>query len=56
MGNFYKDNKDIENVIDFLDLGEVAALLEEDFKYAEEYDFAPKDAAEAIDNYKRAIS
>lgn len=55
MGNFYKDNKDIENVIDFLDLGEVAALLEEDFKYAEEYDFAPKDAAEAIDNYKRAI-
>lgn len=56
MGNFYKDNKDIENVIDFLDLGEVAVLLEEDFKYAEEYDFAPKDAAEAIDNYKRAIS
>jgi alkylation response protein AidB-like acyl-CoA dehydrogenase len=56
MGNFYKDNKDIENVIDFLDLSEVAALLEEDFKYAEEYDFAPKDAAEAIDNYKRAIS
>lgn len=56
MGNFYKDNKDIENVIDFLDLGEVAALLEEDFKYSEEYDFAPKDAAEAIDNYKRAIS
>lgn len=56
MGNFYKDNKDIENVIDFLDLSEVAALLEEDFKYAEEYDFAPKDAEEAIDNYKRAIS
>jgi alkylation response protein AidB-like acyl-CoA dehydrogenase len=56
MGNFYKDNKDIENVIDFLDLSEVAALLEEDFKYAEEYDFAAKDAEEAIDNYKRAIS
>ena len=55
MGNFYKDNKDIENVIDLLDLSEVASLLEEDFKFAKEYDFAPKDAADAIDNYKRAI-
>ena len=55
MGNFYKDNKDIENVIDALDLSEVATLLEEDFKFAKEYDFAPKDAADAIDNYKRAI-
>ena len=55
MGNFYKDNKDIENVIDALDLSEVATLLEEDFRFAEEYDFAPKDAADAIDNYKRAI-
>ena len=32
MGNFYRDNKDIENVIDLLDLSEVATLLEEDFK------------------------
>ena len=55
MANFYKDNKDIENVIDALDLGEVATLLEEDFRFAKEYDFAPKDAADAIDNYKRAI-
>ncbi|MBR2065870.1 MAG: acyl-CoA dehydrogenase, partial [Kiritimatiellae bacterium] len=55
MGNFYRDNKDIENVIDLLDLTEVATLLEEDFKFAKEYDFAPKDAADAIDNYKRAI-
>ena len=55
MGNFYRDNKEIENVIDLLDLSEVATLLEEDFKFAKEYDFAPKDAADAIDNYKRAI-
>ena len=56
MSNFYTDNKDIENVLDALDLTEVATLLEQDFKFAKEYDFAPKDAAEAIDNYKRAIS
>ncbi|MBQ0032083.1 MAG: acyl-CoA dehydrogenase family protein, partial [bacterium] len=55
MANFYKDNADIENVIDALDLSEVATLLEEDFRFAKEYDFAPKDAADAIDNYKRAI-
>ena len=28
MANFYRDNKDIENVIDALDLTEVATLLE----------------------------
>ena len=56
MANFYTDNKDIEQVIDLLDLSEVATLLEEDFRFAKEYDFAPKDAADAIDNYKRAIS
>ena len=56
MSNFYKDNPEIEAVIDALDLSEVATLLEEDFKFAEEYDFAPKNAEDAIDNYKRALS
>ena len=55
MANFYKDNRDIEQVIDALDLTEVATLLEEDFRFAQEVDFAPKDAADAIDNYKRAV-
>lgn len=55
MSNFYKDNPEIEKVIDALDLSEVATLLEEDFKFASEYDFAPKSAEDAIDNYKRAL-
>ena len=55
MANFYQDNPDIEKTIDALDLTEVAALLENDFAFAKEYDFAPKDAADAIDNYKRAL-
>ena len=55
MSNFYKDNPEIEKVIDALDLSEVATLLEENFKFAEEYDFAPKSAEDAIDNYKRAL-
>lgn len=55
MANFYQDNPDIEEIIDALDLSEVAALLENDFAFAKEYDFAPENAADAIDNYKRAL-
>ncbi len=56
MGNFYTDNQDIADTLDLLDLSEVAALFEEDFRFAKEYDFAPKSAEEAIENYKRAIA
>ena len=55
MSNFYSDNADIAKTIDALDLTEVATLLEEDFKFAKEYDFAPTSAEDAIDNYKRAL-
>ena len=55
MSNFYQDNADIAKTIDALDLTEVATLLEEDFKFAKEYDFAPTSAEDAIDNYKRAL-
>ena len=55
MANFYKDNPDIEKTLDAVDLSEVAALREEDFRFASEYDFAPASAEDAIDNYKRAL-
>ena len=50
MSNFYKDCPDIEKTIDMLDLREVATLLEEDFKFAKEYDYAPENADDAVDN------
>lgn len=55
MANFYKDNPDIAELIDALDLSEVARLREADFTFTKDFDFAPADAAEAIDNYKRAL-
>ncbi len=55
MANFYRDNGDIAAIIDALDLSEVAELREEGFRFSNEYAFAPKDAADAIDNYKRAL-
>lgn len=56
MSNFYTDNADIEKTLDAVDLSEVAKLCEEGFRFAKEYDFAPKSSEEAIDNYKRALS
>ena len=56
MENFYTDNKEIEKVIDAIGLEEVAELCEEGFRFAKECDFAPVDAADAIDNYKRALA
>ncbi|MBR7181021.1 MAG: acyl-CoA dehydrogenase family protein [Kiritimatiellae bacterium] len=56
MENFYKDNAEIEKTIDAIGLDEVAELCEEGFRFAGEYDFAPVDSADAIDNYKRALS
>ena len=55
MSNFYTDNPDIAKTIDAVDLTEVATLLEEDFKYAKEFECAPISAEDAIDNYKRAL-
>ena len=56
MSNFYLDNPDIEKTLDAIDLREVAELQEEGFRFAKEYDYAPTDADDAIDNYKRALS
>ncbi len=55
MGNFHRDNPDIDATLDALDLSEVAMLLEEGFRFAKDYDFAPKDVSDALDNYKRAL-
>jgi hypothetical protein len=51
MGNFYTDNDDIQFLFRHLDLARIAALQEEEFKYAGQFDTAPADAKEAIINY-----
>jgi 3-(methylthio)propanoyl-CoA dehydrogenase len=52
MANFYKDNPDIRACLDGIDMGRMAALREGDFHEAREYDFAPRDAAEARAQYE----
>jgi hypothetical protein len=55
MGNFYKDNDDIRFLFRHLDVAKVAALQEENFKHAGQFDTAPADADEAIANYEMVL-
>lgn len=55
MGNFYKDNDDIQFLFRHLDLTKVAGLQEEQFKYAAQFDTAPADADEALTNYDMVL-
>lgn len=57
MANFFTDNEDILFLFGHIDLGEIAAAQEDDFapsEYGREY--APADAADAIDNYRRILT
>jgi len=56
MANFYTDNEDIQFLFDHMDVGRLAAIMEEDFRFAEEYDFAPENAEDAVDNYRRILT
>jgi alkylation response protein AidB-like acyl-CoA dehydrogenase len=51
MANFYTDNDDIQFLFRSMDIGGIADVMEEGFKFAKEFDYAPADAAEAIENY-----
>ncbi|MCD4830901.1 MAG: acyl-CoA dehydrogenase family protein [Anaerohalosphaeraceae bacterium] len=51
MANFYKDNNDIQFMFRHMEVASVADAIEEGYKFAGEFDYAPKDADEAITNY-----
>ena len=55
MVNFYTDNADIRYYLDHLDLKEMVTLKENDYKNAEECDYAPTDYDDAIDSYHRVL-
>jgi alkylation response protein AidB-like acyl-CoA dehydrogenase len=56
MANFFLDNQDIQFLFGRFDLPRLAALVEQDFSFAKEFDFAPEDAADAVDNYRRILT
>ncbi len=55
MANFYRDNNDIQFLFGHIDLGKTAEVCEEGFKFADEFDHAPANAKEAIENYDMVL-
>jgi len=57
VANFFLDNEDILFLFDYLDLGELARLQEDDFVHARTgaCDYAPHNEQDAIDNYRRIL-
>ena len=57
MANFFLDNDDLQFLFDHIDLGELAAIQEDGFVHAADdpSGYAPQDAADAVDNYRRVL-
>jgi alkylation response protein AidB-like acyl-CoA dehydrogenase len=55
MANFYNDNDDIRFLFRHLDVASMAEMTEEGFRFAADYDTAPQDAKEAVQNYELVL-
>jgi len=55
MANFYRDNDDIQFLVRHIELGKLAEMSEENFRFASEFDHAPVNADEAIQNYDMVL-
>jgi alkylation response protein AidB-like acyl-CoA dehydrogenase len=56
MGNFYRDNDDIQFLFRHIDLGQLARAFEEDFRFGGEFDYAPGSEQEAVRNYEMTLA
>ncbi len=56
MSNFYTDNPDLMFTLENLEMEELVALREENYKQAEKFDYAPENFEDAKDNYKRVLT
>lgn len=55
MPNFFTDNQDLQFALNNLEMAEVTALREDNYKFAEKFDTAPVDLDDAMDNYNRVL-
>jgi alkylation response protein AidB-like acyl-CoA dehydrogenase len=55
MPNFFSDNEDLLFHFEQLDLEEIVAILEEDYTCAKQYKNAPKDYADAKENFRKTL-
>jgi alkylation response protein AidB-like acyl-CoA dehydrogenase len=50
--NFFTDNRDLQHHLDTLDLAEIVGVLENGYSYSDDYPGAPRNYADAVDNYR----
>ena len=55
MTNYYKDNSDIQFHLKNKDLTRVISLIEDDFADRSRFAYAPRDADDALENYRRTL-
>jgi alkylation response protein AidB-like acyl-CoA dehydrogenase len=55
MPNFFTDNADLLFQFENLDLEEVVSIMENNYEEAKNYNYAPKDYQDAIDNYRKVL-
>jgi len=55
MANFFTDNKDLLFQFDNLNIQDVVDIAERDYAEAGDYDYAPTDYQDAIDNYRKVL-
>lgn len=55
MSNYYRDNADIQFHLKTKDLSRVITLIEDDFADRAHFAYAPKDEADALENYDRTL-
>ncbi|MCE5301560.1 MAG: acyl-CoA dehydrogenase family protein [Planctomycetaceae bacterium] len=57
MANYFLDNEDIQFLFNHIDLAELAAIQEDGFAHTADdpSGYAPRDAADAVDNYRRVL-
>ncbi len=55
MPNYFLDNPDILFHFKNLDLNEIAALAEDDYAQAQEYNYAPTNYDDAMENYRKVL-
>ena len=55
MANFYTDNKDLQYHLSHPLMKRIIELKERNFADAAEYDYAPQDAEDALDSYRRVL-
>jgi alkylation response protein AidB-like acyl-CoA dehydrogenase len=56
VANYFLDNDDVQFLFEHSDLRRLATLYEEGFRFCRDFDFAPEDSEDAVDNYRRLLT